>query len=111
MLIRPNVVYHHLNGGRTIVFRATRAIAAGEEATYSYINDGAIPFKQRARMMYDGFLVQLPPPVSRHRRMVDQGLVAVAKGVDAAQVHIISICCVVMCVVVSFHDARVPMHV
>jgi len=33
----PNTVYHHVNQGRTLVFRAIRDIAPGEEVTYAYI--------------------------------------------------------------------------
>jgi hypothetical protein len=103
-------VYHQVNGGRTIVFRATRPIAAGEEAVCSYLADApTLPFRERRRLLWDGFLISLQqqgPAQGRtehansnnsnkmssssaaHRRRVDEELVAGAPGVSADQVRV-----------------------
>jgi hypothetical protein len=49
-----NVVYSFLNGGRTIVFRASRIIRAGEQITYSYI-DPIQPRAVRQNLLADGY--------------------------------------------------------
>ena len=88
---RPNVVFHQLNGGRTIVFRATQRISVGEEASYSYLSSACVPFRERRRLLYDGFLIRLPNVAAatpRHR--LDQDLTAPAQSIDAAQVSFMS---------------------
>ena len=51
-----NVVYSHVNGGRTIVFRALRPIAAGETVVYSYI-EPLQPVEERRQLLCDAFLI------------------------------------------------------
>ena len=51
-----NVVYSHVNGGRTIVFRALRPIAAGETVVYSYI-EPLQPVEERRQLLSDAFLI------------------------------------------------------
>lgn len=51
-----NVVYCHVNQGRTIVFRALRPIAAGEHVVYSYI-DPYQTVEERRKLLRDAFLI------------------------------------------------------
>ena len=51
-----NVVYCHVNQGRTIVFRALRPIDAGEQVVYSYI-DPYQTIEERRKLLRDAFLM------------------------------------------------------
>jgi hypothetical protein len=50
----PNVVHHFVDAGRTVVFRALRDIAAGEEVVYRYVETHQ-PRAERRRLLREAF--------------------------------------------------------
>eukprot|EP01043_Picozoa_sp_COSAG02_P024537 COSAG02_NODE_1344_length_13159_cov_10.788208_4_plen_759_part_00 len=85
-----NVVYCHVNQGRTIVFRALRPIEAGEQVLYSYI-DPYQTVEERRKLLRDAFLLGTDATANFERGTPSQAPQAAVKlGIGRPTDHLLS---------------------